>query len=442
MVLRAQMKILHTSDWHLGRAFYGRKRNDEHEAFLGWLVSVVNEHNIDAVLVAGDIFDNGSPSNKAQALYYSFIREVAASSCRHVVIIGGNHDSPSFLDAPKELLRIFNVHVVSCVPDDPMDEVLLLEDDDGRPELVVCAVPYLRDWDVRLSGAGESASDKEALQAKGTAEHYAVVEAAAESLREKLGKNGTKIPVVVMGHIFAAGGVPGDTEKAAYVGTLPQVPHGIFSQRVMPDYVALGHLHTPQVVGGDETVRYSGSPLSISFAEAGQKKFVHIVEFGENGTNVTPLEAPAFRRVVSLRGGWREIREQTAALRPSSEQDKAGFSEIWAEVVYEGNDINGDLRSLVEAEVETFNLECSAKPSGPTLDVLRVRDKSAGKTVVSRLAGGEILGELDPRDIFRRLMDANDVPEDHREGLMTTYEEVLLSLEGLADAAPGREADL
>lgn len=105
------MKILHTSDWHIGRILYGRKRYEEFEAFLTWLADTIQQNEVDALLVAGDVFDTSAPSNRSQALYYRFLCRVAASTCRHVVVVAGNHDSPSFLNAPKELLRTLDVHV-------------------------------------------------------------------------------------------------------------------------------------------------------------------------------------------------------------------------------------------------------------------------------------------------------------------------------------------
>src|SRR5690554_6577637 len=122
------MKLLHTSDWHIGRALYGRKRYEELEAFLDWLADTLTAREVDVLLVAGDVFDTTTPSNRAQELYYRFLCRVAASSCRHVVLVSGNHDSPSFLDAPRELLRALNVHVTGSPASDPAEEVLLLRD--------------------------------------------------------------------------------------------------------------------------------------------------------------------------------------------------------------------------------------------------------------------------------------------------------------------------
>ena len=127
------MKILHTSDWHLGRTLYGRRRYEEFAAFLEWLAQVIEGQGIEALLVAGDVFDTSTPGNRAQELYYRFLCRVAASCCRHVVVIAGNHDSPTFLAAPKELLRALDIHVVGMMSEHPEDEVLVLRDRDGRP---------------------------------------------------------------------------------------------------------------------------------------------------------------------------------------------------------------------------------------------------------------------------------------------------------------------
>jgi len=153
------MKILHTSDWHLGRSLYGRKRYDEFASFLDWLGGTIEKENVDALLVAGDVFDTATPGNRAQELYYQFLCRVAASRCRHVVVIGGNHDSPSFLNAPKELLRALNVYVVGSMSESLEDEVIVLHHG-NRPEAIICAVPYLRDSDIRIFQPGETIDDK------------------------------------------------------------------------------------------------------------------------------------------------------------------------------------------------------------------------------------------------------------------------------------------
>lgn len=253
------MKILHTSDWHLGRTLYGRKRYTEFAAFLDWLGDTIENEAVDALLVAGDVFDTSTPSNQAQALYYRFLCRIAASSCRHVVIIAGNHDSPSFLEAPGELLRVLNVYVVGSMSDKLEDEVIVLDDEKGNPQAVVCAVPYLRDREVRSVEPGENQDDKNRKLIAGLKNHYASVCRLAENRRQELQQDAAlTIPLIAMGHLFTAGGktLDGDGVRELYVGNLAHVGGDVFPGCI--DYLALGHLHVPQRVGNDERMRYSG----------------------------------------------------------------------------------------------------------------------------------------------------------------------------------------
>jgi exonuclease SbcD len=286
------MKILHTSDWHIGRTLYTKKRYEEFEQFLTWLADTIQRNEIHALLVAGDVFDTSTPSNRAQEIYYRFLCRMAASTCRHVVVVAGNHDSASFLNAPRELLKALDVHVVGCVSENLEDEVLVLRNERNVPELIVCAVPYLRDRDIRVAEAGESFEDKERKLVDGIRNHYTAVAALAERKRSEAGAD---IPIVAMGHLFTAGGktVADDGVRELYVGSLAHVTAKIFPACF--DYLALGHLHVPQIVNGSETVRYSGSPLPLGFGEAKQRKSVCLVEFRRTVASVHLIECRCFK---------------------------------------------------------------------------------------------------------------------------------------------------
>ena len=402
------LRLLHTSDWHLGRTLYGRKRYEEFGAFLDWLAETIRRDEIDVLLVAGDVFDNSAPSHRAQELYYRFLCR-AAASCRHIVVAAGNHDSPSFLDAPKTLLQALNVHVVGSVSDDPADEVLALRDARGEPELIVCAVPYLRDHDVRTAEAGESPEDKDRKLTDGIRAHYAAVADLAERRRAEFGP---AIPIVGMGHLFAAGGrtVEGDGVRELYVGSLAHVSAGIFPPCF--DYLALGHLHVPQEVGGLETVRYSGSPLPMGFGEAGQRKSVCRVEFRGAVPSVTLIGVPVFQELERVRGDWDDI---SGRIRELSEQGSAS----WLEVVYEGEAVLGNLRERLEGAV-----------SGTGMEVLRIRNSRIVERVLEQDREGEALDDLSADDVFERCLAAHEVPGEQRPELVRAYREVLASLDG------------
>lgn len=398
------MKIIHTSDWHIGRSLYGRKRYEETAAFLDWLVNIITEEKADVLLVAGDVFDNSAPSNQAQEMYYRFLCRVAESPCRHVVITAGNHDSPSFLNAPREVLRYLNVHVMGCIGARPEEEVLVLDDDQGVPGLIVMAVPYLRDRDIRTSEAGETPADKERKLREGISRHYEAVFDAAQAIRFQLNPN---LPLVAMGHLFAAGGqtMEGDGVRSLYVGTLAQVGGDIFSPAI--DYVALGHLHLPQRVGSAETRRYSGSPLPMGFGEAQQAKLIFKVDFAEGQPTVTPITVPCFQALKSIRGDWNTIFERLQQL--IAEQSSA-----WLEIIYEGKEIISDLPQRLDEAV-----------AGSKLEILRVRNIRVTERVLNATCQEETLDDLDVTEVFQRCLDAHQVPPEQQEGLRQTYQEVL-----------------
>lgn len=402
------MKVLHTSDWHLGRTLYGRRRTDEHEAFLNWLADQIEIHQIDALLIAGDIFDTVTPGNKSQELYYRFLCRAARSCCRHVVVTAGNHDSPSFLDAPGTLLRVLNVHVIGTPSGKPEDEVITLFDQQGAAEAIVCAVPYLRDRDIRSVEAGESVDDKNARLIRGIRDHYDAVCTAAERQRSLHGA----VPVIAMGHLFAAGGrtVEGDGVRDLYVGSLAHFPANQFPANI--DYLALGHLHAAQTIGQNPCYQYSGSPLPMGFGEAGQQKQVLSVLFTGCTATVTALPVPCFQPLIRVTGSADQIISRIEEL---GEQQ----SNAWIEVEYTGSAALPNLRELVEEAVENTMLE-----------VRRIKNRQISERALAAMNEDENLDELDILDVFLRCIDQNAVPQENRPGLIEAYQEILAELSG------------
>lgn len=401
------MKILHTSDWHIGRALYGRKRYEEFEQFLNWLIGCVEAESVEALLVAGDVFDNGTPSNRALELYYRFLCRVSIAGCRHVVVTAGNHDSPSLLNAPREVLRFLDVHVVGCMAEAAEDELVVLNDADGKAELIVCAVPYLRDRDIRRAEAGETFEDKERKLVEGIRDHYRLVGEAAVAKRAELGWN---LPIVAMGHLFTSGGqtVEGDGVRELYVGTLGQVRADIF-----PDcfnYLALGHLHVAQRVSGSDVRRYSGAPLQMSFGEAGQRKIVVAVNIDPDGVTVQEIPVPGFQLLATVRGDWGRITERIAEL-------KRDASPVWLEVIYEGDEVIGNLQERLRELVD-----------GTSLEILRAKNMRLVERTLSRMATEETLDDLTVDEVFARCLAAHDVPQEQQDELVAAFRETVAAL--------------
>lgn len=402
------MKLLHTSDWHIGRVLYGRKRYDEFEAFLSWLVDTIEKEQVDVLLVAGDVFDTSTPGNRAQELYYRFLCQVSESSCRHVVVIAGNHDSPTFINAPKELLRVLNVHVIGAATENYEDEVLLLKNvHDDSPELIICAVPYLRDRDIRVVEAGESIDEKAHKLVNGIKSHYAKVCESAEQKRRDLG---IEVPIIAMGHLFTAGGktIEGDGVRELYVGSIAHVAADIFPASI--DYLALGHLHVAQKVNDSETMRYSGSPLPMGFGEARQEKSICLLETHNREVSVDLIKVPVFQKLEDIRGSWDEISSRIRELA-------ASHSQAWLEIVYEGDEVISALREKLEKAVSETKME-----------ILRVKNTRIIERVLNRIDDNETLEDLDIYQVFERCLSVHEVPEEQRPGLLSTYQETMATL--------------
>lgn len=410
--LSYKMKVLHTSDWHLGRALYGQKRYKEFSKFLDWLIITIEKEHIDVLLIAGDVFDTSMPSNHAQKLYYHFLSKVSTLCCRHIIIISGNHDSPSFLNAPKELLFVFNVYVIAMITEDLADEVIVLHNKKDQPELIVCAVPYLKDRDIRTVKPGETLQDKNKKLIDGVKNHYVKVCDIAKQKQAELEKKGySNIPIVGMGHLFTVGGttIDGDGVRELYVGSLAHVQKSIFPTCL--DYLALGHLHVPQCVGGAEHIRYCGSPIPMGYGEANQQKKVIIIEFDKKRPLIKELEIPCFQVLERIVGSLDEISIKIEDLKKSK-------SEAWLEIEYTGNQIISHLWDLLEDMI-----------LGSSLEIRRVKNRRILEQVIDQATQGETLEDVDVYEVFQRFLDKSKIPSEEQKELVGSYHEIIRNLE-------------
>jgi exonuclease SbcD len=267
-----------------------------------------------------------------------------------------------------------------------------------------------------VAEAGESVDDKERKLIDGICTHYATVAALAEQKRKELGAD---IPIVALGHLFTAGGqtIDGDGVRELYVGSLAHVTAGIFPASF--DYLALGHLHVPQMVNGLETIRYSGSPLPMGFGEAKQQKSVCQVTFDQsNGqdtvASVQLIDVPVFQRLERVKGDWNTISSCILELSATGSPNGSG---VWLEVIYEGDEVIGDLRERLEVVI-----------TGTLIETLRIKNNRIIDRVLGQIHEEETLDDLNVNDVFERCLAAHDVPEDQRPELLRTYHETVSSL--------------
>ncbi|MCZ8531314.1 exonuclease subunit SbcD [Alteromonas sp. PRIM-21] len=412
------MKILHTSDWHLGQSFFTKSRKNEHAAFLTWLLQQVEAHQIDAIIVAGDVFDTGTPPSYARELYHAFIGELQGMQCT-LVVLGGNHDSVSVLNESKALLKYLNSHVIASTYGEISEQVITLNDRKGLPGAVLCAVPFIRPRDVLVSEAGQSATDKRQALGDAIKQHYASLYNEALSLRasieekhvEKGSENSAAIPIIATGHLTALGVSQSESVRDIYIGTL----EGFDAKGFPPaDYIALGHIHRPQKVAKTEHIRYSGSPIPLSFDELNTQKQVVLVSFECESTTptISTLPVPRFQAMEVIKGDLKAIEaainESDAiaqASRASEEQNESsepyGFrNPVWLCIEVETEDYLTDLQQRIQGLLEGKNAE-----------ILQLKRKRK-RTVNSLKEKQNVqLSELSVTDVFEARLALESIEE-------------------------------
>jgi len=393
------MKILHTSDWHLGQKFLTNDRKAEHELALNWLKNTIEEEKADALIVAGDIFDIGNPPSYARTLYFSILKKLQGTCCRHIVIIGGNHDSPSMLNAPKELLEILNVHVVGSVTENIEDEIVELKNEKGQLEAVIAAVPFLRDRDIRRSISGETGLERIANVQAGIIQHFKNAGAAVEKYVKK------KVPILATGHLFAKGALASDKQDNIYIGNIENIEGDNFPK--VFDYVALGHIHRAQLVGEQKHVRYSGSIIPLSFSEIQDSKVVLLLDFDENKlVNIKEIKVPRFRELVTFTGDLDAVKGRLERFDKKRKGELMPWVDISIEMEENIPNLDGEIREFAK----DF-----------WMDILKIRTRRPHAALES-LAEEVSLDDLTPEDVFiKKCESGGEMPETEKKELLQTF---------------------
>ncbi len=396
------MKILHTADWHLGRKLYGKDLFEEQQLFLDWLILQIKNYDIELLIIAGDIFDNGYPPNESRKQYYIFLTQILRTSCKNVVIIGGNHDSPSTLDAPKEILELLNIFVVGGTTDRIEDEILEIKDVRGELEAVVCAVPFLRDKDVQYSKTGEFKDEREKRIKEAIKTHYEILK---DIVLERQYKE-RNIPILATGHLFAQNVETSESEKDIYVGNLGQIGAEEFPKEF--DYVALGHLHRPQIVGNVEYIRYAGSPIPLSFSEIKDKKSVAILDFDKDKLNgIEKIEVPRFREMIVFKGDFETIKTEITGFE---NREKEVWAEVHLQLTTPIPNANAELQNLIDSLQKNLTL----------LRIIPIAN-AGNNTLDSLFQSDTNLNEINVNDVFEKLCISQKIEQDKTDELKMLF---------------------
>lgn len=396
------MRIIHTSDWHLGQNFYSKSRAAEHSAFLDWLLSNAQQHEVDAIIVAGDIFDTGSPPSYARELYNHFVVQLQQAGCQ-LVVLAGNHDSVATLNESRDILAFLKTTVVANAGHAPF--ILPLRD--GTPGAVFCPVPFLRPRELVTSQAGHSSGEKQQQLLNAISDYYQQQYQQACDLR-----GDRPLPIIASGHLTTVGASKSDAVRDIYIGTLEAFPASHFPP---VDYIALGHIHRAQLVGGNEHIRYSGSPISLSFDETGKSKSVNLVTFTDGLlTDVSPLTVPVTQPLAVLKGDFASISEQLTQWR-----DAPADPVTWLDIEITSDEYLHDIQRKIQAQTDDLPVE-----------VLLVRRSRAQRERILAGERRETLSELRVEEVFERRLAQETLEETQQQRLKQLFNETLHSLHG------------
>lgn len=410
------MRLFHTSDWHLGQNLHGQERDFEHASFLTWLLARLAERKPDVLLIAGDIFDTVNPPVKSQERLYDFIVSAHEQNPQlTIVMIAGNHDSGSRIELPAPLMRRLRTHALGRVLwlDDGVLDVdrLLLPLTNAKGKIVAwcLALPFLRPAEVTGAALGDN-------YLRGIGQVHEMLIAAANQRRKK----GQALIAISHAHM-AGGSVSEDSERSLIIGNAEALPASLFGESIT--YVALGHLHKPQRINGEDRIRYSGSPVPLSFSEIGyQHQILEIECDGDTLVSVKPLLIP---RAVNLqRVGPAPLAELLLQLRDLPDIDLLADvdRQPWLEVRVRLDEPQPDLRNQIEAALE-----------GKAVRLVRIAAEYAGKG--SREDANQDLIELDqlsPQELFSRAWQdsyGSEVDEQTLQDFATLLQDVQLESE-------------
>ena len=405
------MRLLHTSDWHLGQTLHNYERGYEHQRFLDWLLDTLVAERVDVLLVAGDVFDNANPSAASQKQLYVFLQQARARlPALQLVVVAGNHDSAGRLEAPGPLLAAHGTHVIGHVLRDEdgqidLERLLLpLTGSDGQVQAWCLAVPFLRPGDVPKLPAG----DAQDAYLGGIALLYRQLADLALARRQP-GQ-----AIVAMGHCHMVGGeMSNDSERRIVIGGTEMLPSGIFDAAIA--YAALGHLHKAQAVGGQEHIRYCGSPIPPSFAEVNYRHQVLCLDIdGEQLQEVRVIEVPRavpLLRVPATPAPLAEVLERLVALDvPDAPAEAQPFLEV---------------RVRLDAPEPGLRTRIETALDGKPVRLAKIETSSAARASAPDSMTLDQLGQLQPDDIFRLLYQqkyAKDAPPE----LLSALAELLL----------------
>ena len=398
------MKILHTADWHIGKTLHKHSLQEELQLFFTWLLEQIKSQKIDVLLVSGDVFDLANPSAQDRKMYYQFLSELSHLNIK-TIITGGNHDSAGFLNAPSKLLHAFDITVIGEAVENLENELIPIKNKNGQTEFVVAAVPFLKDKDLRNQQTDEKFKNRTEAIREGIKKHY-------NDLVTIAAKKYTNYPLIAMGHLYTIGVDPTESERDIHVGNAAAIDGHLFESFA---YAALGHIHRPQIIAKNQMIRYSGSPIALSFSEKKDQKSIVILEYKDKKFLIPEIiNVPKSRELKRISGTLEKVRNELQEYTPDF--PLPSFVEI--EI------IEPNFSTVILSEVENLRSEFEEKG---TFSILKSKTTfgTGAKNAADLFESGENIEDLKPIDVFNKRIESEDLNEETLQHLRGAFQELL-----------------
>jgi exonuclease SbcD len=395
------MRILHTADWHIGKKLHKKELYQDFDLFIDWLCKFLPENDIDILLVSGDVFDFSNPSSESRTQYYRTLIKLKKFDLK-IIITGGNHDSPSVLEAPKAILNELDIHVIGQRPANLQDCLIPIYKDENL-ELVIAALPYLRNRDLQERFDAENHDSKQKAVQQSIAYHFQETASLAK-------KKYPDVHLIGMGHLFAKGVSLSDSEREIQIGNLAGLDASHFGSNY--SYIALGHIHKPQRLNSETPIFYSGSPTPLSFSERKNEKRILVIDTSKS-FEPESISIPKFRDLILVKGSLEKIKQKLSEI--TNTYPLQTLIEIEMEEEHFSPSKTIELEEYIEAfeaeacEIVKHKVSFKYKPEG-----------FRGITSTE-----EQISDFTPLEVFHKKLESVDETETSKEELISAFEEIL-----------------
>ncbi|MBZ9653087.1 exonuclease subunit SbcD [Psychroflexus montanilacus] len=395
------MKILHTADWHIGKRLHKTDLSQDFDLFVNWLCNYLRENPVDVLLISGDVFDFSNPSSESRSQYYKTLIKLKNFNLK-IIITGGNHDSPSVLEAPKEILNQLDIHVIGRMPDQ-FEDCLIPVSSELKTELIIAAIPYLRSQNLQRQFEAESHENKQEAVKESIAFHFQETARLAK-------ENYPEIPIIGMGHLFATGASVSESERDIQIGNLAGLETTHFGNDYA--YIALGHIHKPQRLHSETPIFYSGSPIPLSFSERKNDKRILVLDT-EASFEPESISIPKFRELILIKGTLDEIKVKLEDI-----ENKYPLKTL-IEIELHEAEFSATKTYELEQVIEAFDKQ--------NCDIVKhkVTFKNMAKVERGVSTAESQVSDFTPKEVFQKKLEGIDETENTKLELISAFEEIL-----------------